>query len=93
MSRNPYFVSKKAGEAIADYRMLRDKDRILVAVSGGKDSLALLKILRDRLRFVPIDYKLIAVHINFDSNNAIIGTLVKVNIKKGFQNSLQGEAL
>jgi tRNA 2-thiocytidine biosynthesis protein TtcA len=57
-------VSKKVGRAIADYDMIRDADRILVAVSGGKDSLALLKILRDRAAFVPIKYSLLALHVD-----------------------------
>lgn len=61
-----FFLSKKVGRAISDYNMIQDKDRILVAVSGGKDSLTLLKILANRLKFVPISYKLIAVHIASD---------------------------
>lgn len=59
-----YFLSKKVGKAIMDYKMLDDKDRILVAVSGGKDSLTLLKILKERQSFVPIEYDLIACHID-----------------------------
>ena len=55
-----YFISKKVGKAIWDYRLIRDGDRILVAVSGGKDSLSLITILKHRLRFVPIDYEVIA---------------------------------
>ncbi|MFC1703265.1 ATP-binding protein [Candidatus Omnitrophota bacterium] len=60
-----YFLSKKVGKAIADYDMLQDKDKILVAVSGGKDSLALLKLLKFRQSFVPIQFDLLAVHIDF----------------------------
>lgn len=44
--------------------MIQDGDRILVAVSGGKDSLTLLKQLYDRRAFVPIDYEVQAVHID-----------------------------
>ncbi len=44
--------------------MLSDGDKIAVAVSGGKDSLTLLKILNDRKKFVPIKYELLAVHID-----------------------------
>jgi len=56
-------VSKKVGCATAEYNMIEDGDRILVAVSGGKDSLVLLKLLSDRRAFVPIDYSLVAVHV------------------------------
>jgi len=59
-----FYISKKVGRAIMDYQMLVDKDKIAVAVSGGKDSLTLLKILRDRLSFVPIKYDLLALHID-----------------------------
>lgn len=59
-----YFVSKKVGKAIWDYGMLRDGDRVLIAVSGGKDSLSLLKILKERRRFVPLKYELIACFVD-----------------------------
>ena len=48
-----YFVTKKVGKAIWDYRMVQDGDRILLAVSGGKDSLSLLRIMKERMKFVP----------------------------------------
>jgi len=57
---------KKVGKAVSDYRMIEDNDRICIAVSGGKDSLSLLKILEERKRFVPIKYDLLAVHIDMD---------------------------
>lgn len=47
-----------------DYNMLSDGDKIVVAVSGGKDSLTLLQVLNDRRKFVPIKYELLAVHID-----------------------------
>jgi len=59
-----YFITKKAGKAIWDYRMLSDGDKVIVAVSGGKDSLCLLRIMQERLKFVPIDYELIACHVD-----------------------------
>ncbi len=59
-----YFVTKKVGKAIWDYRMIQDGDRILVAVSGGKDSLSLLRIMRERMKFVPIDYEIVACHVD-----------------------------
>lgn len=59
-----FYISKRVGRAIMDYKMLADGDKIAVAVSGGKDSLTLLKVLQDRQRFVPIRYSLLAVHID-----------------------------
>jgi tRNA 2-thiocytidine biosynthesis protein TtcA len=59
-----FYISKRVGKAITDYNMLTDKDRIAVAVSGGKDSLTLLRVLNDRREFVPIKYELLAVHID-----------------------------
>jgi len=59
-----YFVTKKVGKAIWDYKMIQDGDRILLAVSGGKDSLSLLRILMERAKFVPIKYELIACHVD-----------------------------
>lgn len=52
------------GKAIHSRQMTRDGDHIMVAVSGGKDSLALLWLLRERIRRIPIDYKLTAVHVD-----------------------------
>lgn len=59
-----FYISKRVGKAIIDYNMLSDGDKIAVAVSGGKDSLTLLRVLNDRKRFVPIKYELLAVHID-----------------------------
>ncbi len=47
-----------------DYDMIAAGDKILVAVSGGKDSLTMLQVLNDRKAFVPIKYDLLAVHVD-----------------------------
>jgi len=52
------------GKAIHSRQMARDGDHIMVAVSGGKDSLALLWLLRERIKRIPIDYKITAVHVD-----------------------------
>ena len=60
-----HFLSKKVGKAITDYKMIQNKDKIVVAVSGGKDSSTLLKMLKYRQSFVPIKFDIMAVHIDF----------------------------
>jgi tRNA 2-thiocytidine biosynthesis protein TtcA len=59
-----YYISKGMGRAIMDYKMLSPGDKIAVAVSGGKDSLTLLRLLIDRQAFVPIKYEVVAIHID-----------------------------
>ena len=68
-----FYISKKVGRAITDYHMLEEGDKIAVAVSGGKDRLTLLKILRQRQAFVPITYSIIAIYIDlgFEKSFAI----------------------
>ncbi len=60
------------GKAIHRYGMIQDGDRIMVGVSGGKDSLTLLTLLSERAKRVPIHYELLAVHVDlgFDSGGA-----------------------
>ncbi len=57
-------MRRLAGKAIHERRMLEHGDRVLAAVSGGKDSLSLLWLLRERIRRIPIEYELTAVHVD-----------------------------
>ena len=56
---------KKTGKAINTYSMIRDGDTVLLSASGGKDSLALALALSLRRRWLPIDYTLKAMLINW----------------------------
>jgi tRNA 2-thiocytidine biosynthesis protein TtcA len=51
---------RKVGEAIGRFRMIRDGDRVAVAVSGGKDSMALLEALLLLAERAPIDFSVCA---------------------------------
>ena len=57
-------IKRLMGKAIHNLKMIEDGDHILVAVSGGKDSLALLWLLRERIKRIPIEYKITAVHVD-----------------------------
>jgi len=59
---------KKVGYAINTYDMIHADDTVVVALSGGKDSYALLELLHLRLRYLPIRYSLVGVHIDFGTN-------------------------
>lgn len=62
------------GKAIHRFGLIQDGDRILVGVSGGKDSLSLLYLLDERRKRVPISYDLLPVYIDlgFDPHRAEI---------------------
>ncbi len=64
-------VNRKVGKAIHSYGLLASGDRILVAVSGGADSLLNLWFLRNWLEKAPISYDLIPVHLDlgFERSN------------------------
>ena len=59
---------KHTGKAINTYSMIREGDRILLSVSGGKDSLALALALSLRRKWMPIEYELEALMINWIEN-------------------------
>ncbi|MEW6375065.1 MAG: ATP-binding protein [Thermodesulfobacteriota bacterium] len=77
-------IRSLVGRAIHRYGLIQNGDRILVGVSGGKDSLSLLHLLHERRKRVQTDYELIPVHIDlgFDSGRAEI--LKEYFKEKGF---------
>ena len=73
------------GRALHRYDMISDGDRILVGLSGGKDSLTLMWILSERLSRIPINYELFAVYIDPGFKDGFSESLSEYCRKTGFK--------
>jgi len=57
-------ISRKVGRTLQEHNLIEAGDRVLVGLSGGKDSMILLEALADRKRHLPFDFELFAVHVS-----------------------------
>ncbi len=81
LTKTGVFINSKIGKAIHDYDLIEDDDRILVGVSGGKDSLTLLTLLAEIRKWAPVRFELVAAHVISDlqpENEEHISFLTKV---------------
>ena len=65
MTRN---LLRKVNRAINEFSLIRDGDRVCVALSGGKDSLSLLHLLIEHARFFPVRFEIGAAFVRSDAD-------------------------
>src|SRR6266699_3638382 len=86
-------IAKKTTKAIKDFNLVEDGDRIMVGLSGGKDSWALLQIL-DELRVrAPIDFSLIAVSVDSGYKEFKHDVIAKTCRERGWEYRIEHTAI
>jgi tRNA 2-thiocytidine biosynthesis protein TtcA len=70
-------MNRRVGRAMHTYNMLADGDRVLVAVSGGVDSLVLSWLLRFWQHKAPITYDILALHIDMKPDGCLLGAAAR----------------
>ena len=78
-------LSRAMGRCIADYSLIAENDRIMVCLSGGKDSYTMLSLLERVRRKAPIHFELLAVHLDQGQPNYNGEPLTRWLQEQGFE--------
>ena len=82
-------IAKKTTKAILDHGLIEDGDRIMVGLSGGKDSWALLQILDVLRRRAPIDFTLVAVTVHSGYADFRHDTIAEACAARGWEHCVE----
>ncbi len=80
-------ILSRTRAAVDDYKMIQDGDKIAVGVSGGKDSVMLLKALCDLKRFYPAEFEIVAITLDmrFDNKDGDFSPIQKLCDEYGIE--------
>jgi tRNA 2-thiocytidine biosynthesis protein TtcA len=78
-------LAKKTTKAILEHRMIEDGDRVMVGLSGGKDSWALLQILHVLRERAPIDFSIVAVNVDSGYEDYKHGLIASTCAERGWE--------
>lgn len=84
-------IVRDVGKAVGDFGLIEDGDRIMVCVSGGKDSYALLETLRTLQRKAPVRFELVAVHLDQGQPGYDGAPLAKWLVDEGYEHHIVRE--
>src|SRR5919205_3636822 len=86
-------IAKKVTKAITEYRLIEDGDRVMVGLSGGKDSWALLQILDELRQRAPIAFSLVAVNVDSGYKDYKHDVIAKTCEQRGWEYRIEHTAI